>query len=61
MQNKIVEALGNEKSVIHHSHNVISKSKWGRNASLGEYLVYSYLYNAACRLPELTNRNIDLM
>ena len=61
MQNKILEALGNEKSVIHHFYNVISTSKWGRIASLGEHLLCSYQYNAACSLPELTNRNIYLM
>ena len=61
MQNKILEALGNEKSVIHHFYNVISTSKWGRIASLGEHLLCSYQYNAACSLPELTNRNICLM
>ena len=35
-----------------HFYNVISKSTWGRNTSLGQRLVYSYQYKAACSLTD---------
>ena len=42
MKNKIIDALGNEISVINHFYNVISTSKLDRNASLGQHLVNSH-------------------
>ena len=52
IQNKIAKTLGDEKSINDHFYNVLSKSKWGRNTSLGQHLVYKYNYKAASCLAD---------
>ena len=52
IQEKIAKTLGDEKSINDHFYNVLSKSKWGRNTSLGQHLVYKYNYKAANHLAD---------